>query len=81
MRRIALCNAFRSSRGRDLATVIAGFGSEIDHPVSAFDDFEIVLDDNDAVAALNQTLENFHQHRDVVEVQTSCRFVEDEEFA
>ena len=47
--------------------------------VGTFDDFHIVLDDEDAVAAFYQRVEGMQQALDVVEVQTRRGLVEDEE--
>ena len=47
--------------------------------VGTFDDFHIVFDDEDAVAAFYQSIEGVQQALDVVEVQARCRLVEDEE--
>ncbi len=44
-------------------------------------DFEVVLDDQDAAAVLNQPLKGIEQLCDVVEVQSGGGFVEDEERA
>jgi hypothetical protein len=53
--------------------------AEVDDVVGAFDDFEIVLDDEHAVALLHEPIEDAHELRDVVEVQPGRRFVEDEQ--
>lgn len=44
---------FGGAGGDDGATVLAAFGSHVDDVVGAFDDVEVVLDDNHGVAALN----------------------------
>ena len=69
----------RSSGRNDLAAFIAAFGAEVDDPVRAFDDFQVVLDDDDAVAFLNEAVEDFDEKRDIVEVQACRRLVEDQE--
>ena len=43
----------------DVAAVFACVGSEVDDPVCAFDDIEVVFDDEDGVAAVNEAVEDF----------------------
>ena len=47
-------NLFRRAFGDDVAAAFAAFGTEIDHPVGALDHVEIVLDDDQRAAAVNQ---------------------------
>ena len=65
----------------EVAAFLAPFGPEIDDPVGGLDDVEVVLDDEQAVAGLQQLLERRQQLRDVVEVQAGGRLVEDVEDA
>ena len=65
------------SLGDDLAAAVAAFGTEVDNPVGRLDDIEIVLDHNDRVAQIDETIENAEQLADVVEVQTRRRLIED----
>ena len=44
--------------GDELSAVFTGFGAEIEDPVGGFDDFEIVLDDEQCVAGVDEFLEN-----------------------
>ena len=59
----------------------AGFRPEIDHVIRALDDFEVVLDHEEAVAILHQPGEDLHEHRDVVKVQAGRRLIENEQGA
>ena len=61
------------------AAVGSRFGAEIDHMVRAFDHFEIVLDHEQRIPLLHETVEDLHEHRDVVKVQSGRRLVEDEQ--
>lgn len=61
----------------DLAATRAAFRTEVDDPIRRFDHVEIMLDDHDRVALISQTVDHFEQKRDVVEVQTGRRFIED----
>src|SRR5258708_15263788 len=74
-------NLFRSSLGYNLAAAIASFGSHVDHPIGAAYDIEVVLDDQDAAAILDQPLEGGQQLGDVVEMQAGGRRVENVELA
>ena len=65
------------SLGDDLAAAVAAFGTEVDNPVGRLDDIEIVLDHNDRVAQIDETIENAEQLADVVEMQTRGRLIED----
>ena len=65
----------------DAAAVFAAFRPEIDDPVGGLDHVEVVLDDEQAVARLEQLPERRQQLRDVVEVQAGRRLVEDVEQA
>src|SRR5256885_9147061 len=72
-------NVFRRALSNDLSTLVAGFRAEVDDPVGGFDDLEVVLDDDDRVARVNQPLKNSQKNADVVEVQAGGGFVEEEE--
>ena len=60
----------------DLAAGIAAFGAEIDDPIGGADHIEIVFDDDDRVAALDELVERVQQRGDIVEVQARGRLVE-----
>ena len=68
---------FRRAGGDDLAAAGAAFGAEVDHPVGRLDHVEIVLDDEDRVARLDEAVQHFEQLADVLEVQAGRRLVED----
>jgi len=55
------------------------FGTKIDHPVRTFDHIEVVLDDEHGCPTFDQPVERLQQFADVVKVQASGRFVEDEQ--
>ena len=69
---------FRRALRDDVTAFIAGFRAEINDPIGAFDDIQVVLDDDDRVPGIYQALENLEQNTDVIEVQTRGRFVEEE---
>ena len=74
-------NLLRRSHGDHFAALIASFRAEIDDPIRALDHFQIVLDHNERVTGIDQSLENLQQPRDVIEMQTGRRLVEDEKIA
>ena len=76
-----LAHLLRSSLRYDLPAALAALGPQVDHPIGAADHVQIVLDDQDAAAVLDQPLESAQQLRDVVEVQPGGRLVEDEQRA
>ena len=65
------------TRGHHVTAGLAAFGSEVDEVVGRLDDVEIVLDDEQRVALLEQLAERGQQLGDVVEVQPRRRLVED----
>ncbi len=75
--RLDLSDLLGRSGGHNRATVLAAFRTEIDDVVGGLDHVEIVLDDQQRVAGLEQFPERGQQLRDVVEVQAGRRLVED----
>ncbi len=67
--------------GDDVAAAIAAFGTEVYDPVGGLDDFEVVLDDEDRVAGLDEGVEDFEELFDVLEMEPRGRLVEDVEGA
>src|SRR5690348_6611185 len=70
-------NLFRCTLCDDLAATIAAFGAKVNDPVRAADDIQVVLDDENAAAVLDQALEGRQELGDVVEMETGGRLVED----
>ena len=52
VRLFARHDGFGSPRRHDRPALVAALGPEIDHPVGACDDIEVVLDDDDRVALI-----------------------------
>ena len=63
--------------GDDPAAAVAALRPEVDDPVGGLDDVEVVLDDEDRVAAVDQPVEHLEQLLDVGEVEAGRRLVED----
>jgi len=57
------------------ATGFSAFRTQIDDPVGRANDFGVVLDHQQRSAVVDQPFEDRQELRDVVEVQTGCRFV------
>ncbi len=60
----------------DFSTSAAASGPEIDDPVGAFDDVEVVFDDDERVAGVPQSDQDTEQGFDVGEMQAGGRLVE-----
>src|SRR3989442_1489735 len=74
-------DVLRSPLRDDAPARVAGARSQLDHPVGPLDDVEMVLDDEHAVAGVDEPVEHAAQRSDVVEVQSRRRLVEDVELA
>src|SRR5437762_9297294 len=61
----------------DPAAVVAGAGAEVDDPVGVRHDRLVVLDDDDRLAGVDESVEQAEQLLDVGEVQAGRRLVED----
>src|SRR5581483_3784320 len=65
--------------GDEAAAGVAALGAEVDHPVGALDDLEVVLDHDERMAALDEPGEADEELVDVGQVKPGRRLVEDEE--
>ena len=81
MRVLARDDVLGRAGRNDAAAAVAALGSEVDDPVGGLDDVEVVLDDQDGVAALDKPLQHDEQLPNVVEVQARGWLVEDVEGA
>ena len=69
----------RRAGGDHSAALVPALGAEVDDPVGALDDVEVVLDDDHGVALVDQPLQHLEQLVDVGEVQAGGGLVEDVE--
>src|SRR5438309_1673257 len=60
-----LCDLSRPTRGHDSATGFAAFGAEVDEPVGAADDVEVVFDDNECIAQVGKAVQDAQEVGDV----------------
>src|ERR1700728_3885322 len=74
-------DGFGRAGGDNLSPGRTAFGPEVDDPVSRLDDVEVMLDDHQRAAAVDQLAEGHQQFADVVEVETGGGLVEDVEDA
>src|ERR1700731_216965 len=65
------------SFGDDPPAAVAAFGSEVDDPVGALDDIEVVLDDQHGVAGVDEAGEHPEEAPHILEVQPGGGLVED----
>src|SRR6266702_5981419 len=70
---------FGGAGGYDLAAGAAAFGAHVDDPVGGLDDVEVVLDDEQGAAALDEFAEGAEELGYVVEVEAGGGLVEDVE--
>src|SRR5438876_5216791 len=69
----------RSAPGDDAATLLAAFGTEVDHAVRGRDDVQVVLDDDDGIAPVHEALQRGDELCDVRHVQPRRGLVEHED--
>ena len=65
-----LCHLVGGSADDKGSPRVSPFGSHIDDPVRAFDDFEIVFDHDEGISAVAQSQEHFEQFLNVGEVES-----------
>src|ERR1035437_1436120 len=61
----------------DLAAGCTAFGAEVDDPIGGLDDIEIVLDDNQRAATVDELAEGGEELGDIVEMEAGGGLVED----
>ena len=67
--------------GHQLAAAVAAFGSEVDEPIGGRNHVQVVLNDDQRVAAIEQPPKRPHQLGDVVKVQAGGRLVKQKQRA
>lgn len=56
----------------------AGFGAEIEDPVSIFEYVHVVFDDKEGGALVDEAMEEADEQGDIIEVKSGGGFIEDE---
>jgi hypothetical protein len=72
---------FRGTGGDDGAAVCAGFRADVDDGVGFGHDIEIVFDDDDRVAVVDETVEDLEETGDVGGVEADGGFLDEVEIA
>ena len=72
---------FGRAAGEELSALFTSLGAHVDDIVGGLDDVEVVLDDDDRVALVNQAVEHGKEDAYVFEMQPRGRLVEDVECA
>ena len=67
----------RTAAADDRSAVVAAFGTEVDDIVGGFDHVEIMLDDENGVAVIDEAVEDVQQTGDIGAVQTCGGFIQD----
>src|ERR1051325_509825 len=73
------CNLCRRPHRNHFAAAVAPVGTEVDDVIGGLDELDVVLDDEDGVAALDQLAEGGDELLDVAVMQAGGRLVEEEE--
>src|SRR4029079_4209636 len=81
VRRSARDDLGHGSAHDDLAARVPAFGTKVDDPVGGAHDIEVVLDDDERMACGDQLAQRAQEPRDVVEMQSRRRLVEEEQRA
>lgn len=69
-------HVFRSVLGNHPAATGPALRAHVDHPVRRLDDIEVVLDDDDRVPRVDESMQYGQQPADVVDVQPGRRLVQ-----
>ena len=81
VRVFGLGNLLGRTARNHFAALVSRFGAKIDNPIRALDHLEIMLNHDNGMTAIDQPLKQLQQHRDIVEMQSSRRLIENEEIA
>ena len=71
-------NFLRRSRGYHMAAACAAFRPQVDHVVRGFDEFRVVLDDQQGVPLLHQFPEHGQQNFNIGKVKSRSRLVQNQ---
>ena len=69
-------NFLRCALGHDAPAAAAAFRPQINHPIGFRDDVEIMFDDDDRVANLDQPLQDVNQPLDIGHMETDRRLLQ-----
>ena len=67
---------FGGARTDDFASFGAAFRAQVDDPIGGLNHVQVVFDDDDRVAGIDEAVQHLQQLVDVGEMQTGRRFIE-----
>src|SRR4030095_14785669 len=70
-----------SAFGDDTSPALAAFGAQVDDPIGFRDEVQVVLNDDDGMAGVNQALKHLNKTLNVAHVQANGGFFQDEQVA
>src|SRR5581483_4082042 len=76
MRFVVHGDIFWSAFRYNMSAALASFRTHVDYIVGAFDEVEVVLDDNNGISMIDKLLENLDQFSYVFVMEADCRLVE-----
>src|SRR5215831_15989313 len=68
----------RSSRVDHIATIVTCFRSKINEPISTFDNFYIMFDNNNGVSLFDECIERVQQLLNIMKMQPGCGLIKNE---
>ena len=77
MARLHLRHLLWRPLGDQLATTITTIWPEVNHPVGGLDHIKVVLDHDDAISAVNESVQHLKEALNIGEVQASGRLIKD----
>ena len=69
-------DCFGCALGNNRSSLVATLRTEIDHPICGPNHVQIVLDDNDSIAIIDQAVEHIQQTLDIGKMQAGGRLVQ-----
>jgi hypothetical protein len=70
-------NLFRRALGNDATTALAALGTKIDDPIRLLNHVQVVFDDQNSVAEIDQTLQDVEKFEHIVKMKAGRRLIED----
>jgi len=61
------------------SSLVTRFRPQVNHPIGAFDDVEVMFDDDDRIPCVDQGIEAAQELGDIIEVKACRRFIKDEQ--
>src|SRR5690554_7901738 len=71
----------RTASGNHLAAASAAFRADVDQPIGRLDNIQVVFDDEQGVAGVDQFAKRLQQDMDVMKVKPGSRFIKQKQNA